>query len=193
MWEVCVWDVNGSYDVWRSCSLYRMCQSWGPLPFVIKDLTQTLETSMSPFLNAVIENKQFPLKTTKVSPWLTEAEPPPFVCASSLFRGGAARLFWALLSFLKKEDEQHILSEGTVLCAVWGLHYEQLNHLVREAHTYYSMCVYCWCQNKQCGPPIHDCHSCTCANVHTCVQHSLSCMHAHILANTWPTSIGEKK
>lgn len=37
-------------------------------PFVLKDLTQTLEMSMSPFLNAVIGNKLFPLKTAKVSP-----------------------------------------------------------------------------------------------------------------------------
>lgn len=35
-------------------------------PFVLKDLT--LEMSMSPFLNVVIENKLFPLKTAKVSP-----------------------------------------------------------------------------------------------------------------------------
>ena len=59
------------------------------------------------------------------------------------FQGSATRLFWALLSFLEEEYEQHILFEGTVLCAVLGLHDEQLNHLVTEAHTYYSMCVYC--------------------------------------------------
>lgn len=49
------------------------------------------------------------------------------------FQGSATHLFLAPLSFLKEEYEQHILSKGTVLCAVSGIHDEQLNHAVGES------------------------------------------------------------
>lgn len=56
------------------------------------------------------------------------------------FQGSATHLFLAPLSFLKEEHEQHILSKGTVLCAVSGIHDEQLNHAVGESQTGMYIC-----------------------------------------------------
>lgn len=43
------------------------------------------------------------------------------------------------------------------------------------------MCVDWWCRwQTQCGPPIHDCHSCMCKHTYMCrtsVSSHLSCMH----------------
>lgn len=145
---------------------------------------------------AVIENKQ------TFSPWLTELKlnwPQPVFflwCASSLFKAAPLVYFWVLLSFLKEECEQHILSEGTVLCALSGLHEEQLNHLVTEAHTYYSVCVSTVGVNNKhsCSPKsmtVTHAH----ANIPMCALFLLSLRLSctHILDNTWPHLRHKKK
>lgn len=139
-----------------------------------------------PFLNAVIENKQFPLNITKQHlVWRNWnwSDLNLFMCIFSFFEAAPLIYFGLCWAFLRKEYEQPISSKGTVLCAVSGLHDKQLNHLLTEAsNILQSACLLLVLIRNTMWAPDPHAHA----------QHPYACTHTSWITLDPPASPREK-